>query len=374
MGMTAEEIGAALRRLAGGPGRVRRREPAPRRSRREVRRVRSRNRRGRRAAAEGAAGARDEGRVSRVPGTTAARARGAATGVREGRDRDGRQRVRDQRRRRRARRRDRRRRPTSWGGSRSRGSCPTARPACDPKIMGMGPVPAMRKAVERAGLSLGDLDLIELNEAFASQSLAVVRELGLDPVEGQRPRRRDRARSSDRRERRPRPDHARPRAAGPRRRARSGVAVHRRRHGHGDDRRGESERWRAIRLHDARAGGICCARQRRSAARVLWAAGRTRRVTSTNPSAAPTSIRIRPAISLTRGAHRNQSAASRHRPRGRGGLSFPSAFGRRCHRQPTARGVLSRVHLGDRLAGRAREAEAVAAYRLPERRIRVGAD
>ena len=52
----------------------------------------------------------------------------------------------------------------------------------DPKIMGMGPVPAMRKAVERAGLTLADLDLIELNEAFASQSLAVVRELGLDPT------------------------------------------------------------------------------------------------------------------------------------------------------------------------------------------------
>jgi acetyl-CoA C-acetyltransferase len=52
----------------------------------------------------------------------------------------------------------------------------------DPGIMGMGPVPAMRKAVERAGLRLEDLDLIELNEAFASQSLAVVRELGLDPA------------------------------------------------------------------------------------------------------------------------------------------------------------------------------------------------
>jgi acetyl-CoA C-acetyltransferase len=51
----------------------------------------------------------------------------------------------------------------------------------DPMIMGMGPVQAMRKAVERAGLALGDLDLVELNEAFASQSLAVVRELGLDP-------------------------------------------------------------------------------------------------------------------------------------------------------------------------------------------------
>ena len=52
----------------------------------------------------------------------------------------------------------------------------------DPKVMGMGPVPAMRKAVERAGLALADLDVIELNEAFASQSLAVVRELGLDPA------------------------------------------------------------------------------------------------------------------------------------------------------------------------------------------------
>jgi acetyl-CoA C-acetyltransferase len=52
----------------------------------------------------------------------------------------------------------------------------------DPRIMGMGPVQAMRKAVERAGMTLGDLDLIELNEAFASQSLAVVRELGLDPA------------------------------------------------------------------------------------------------------------------------------------------------------------------------------------------------
>jgi acetyl-CoA C-acetyltransferase len=52
----------------------------------------------------------------------------------------------------------------------------------DPMIMGMGPVEAMRRAVKRAGLGLNDLDAIELNEAFASQSLAVVRELGLDPA------------------------------------------------------------------------------------------------------------------------------------------------------------------------------------------------
>jgi acetyl-CoA C-acetyltransferase len=52
----------------------------------------------------------------------------------------------------------------------------------DPMYMGMGPVEAMRKAVDRAGLTLDDLDVIELNEAFASQSLAVVRELKLDPA------------------------------------------------------------------------------------------------------------------------------------------------------------------------------------------------
>jgi acetyl-CoA C-acetyltransferase len=49
----------------------------------------------------------------------------------------------------------------------------------DPQIMGMGPVPAVKKALERAGLSAGDIDLFELNEAFAAQSLAVVQELGV---------------------------------------------------------------------------------------------------------------------------------------------------------------------------------------------------
>jgi acetyl-CoA acetyltransferase family protein len=50
----------------------------------------------------------------------------------------------------------------------------------DPAFMGMGPAPATRKALERAGLSLGDIDLIEVNEAFAGQYLAVEAELGLD--------------------------------------------------------------------------------------------------------------------------------------------------------------------------------------------------
>ncbi|WP_332632807.1 acetyl-CoA C-acetyltransferase [Halalkalibacter flavus] len=51
----------------------------------------------------------------------------------------------------------------------------------DPKIMGYGPVPATKQALERAGLTVEDLDLIEANEAFAAQSLAVVKDLGLDP-------------------------------------------------------------------------------------------------------------------------------------------------------------------------------------------------
>jgi 3-oxoadipyl-CoA thiolase len=52
----------------------------------------------------------------------------------------------------------------------------------DPSCMGIGPVPATRKALERAGLTINDLDLIELNEAFAAQSLACLRELHLDPT------------------------------------------------------------------------------------------------------------------------------------------------------------------------------------------------
>lgn len=51
----------------------------------------------------------------------------------------------------------------------------------DPGCMGIGPVPATRKALERAGLTVDDLDLIELNEAFAAQSLACIRDLRLDP-------------------------------------------------------------------------------------------------------------------------------------------------------------------------------------------------
>ncbi len=52
----------------------------------------------------------------------------------------------------------------------------------DPAIMGIGPIPATRKALARAGLSAADLDVIEINEAFSSQALACIRDLGLDPA------------------------------------------------------------------------------------------------------------------------------------------------------------------------------------------------
>jgi 3-oxoadipyl-CoA thiolase len=58
----------------------------------------------------------------------------------------------------------------------------TAVAGVDPSVMGLGPIPATRKALARAGLTVADLDLVELNEAFASQSVACIRELGLDPA------------------------------------------------------------------------------------------------------------------------------------------------------------------------------------------------
>jgi 3-oxoadipyl-CoA thiolase len=58
----------------------------------------------------------------------------------------------------------------------------TAVAGVEPRIMGMGPVPAIRKALARAGLTVADLDVVELNEAFASQSIACIEELGLDPA------------------------------------------------------------------------------------------------------------------------------------------------------------------------------------------------
>ena len=76
----------------------------------------------------------------------------------------------------------------SAADARARGLEPLARIASwasagvDPAIMGMGPIPASKKALEKAGWTVADLDLVESNEAFAAQSLCVLKELGLDPA------------------------------------------------------------------------------------------------------------------------------------------------------------------------------------------------
>jgi acetyl-CoA acetyltransferase family protein len=57
----------------------------------------------------------------------------------------------------------------------------TAVAGVDPSVMGVGPVPATQKALKRAGLRMSDIDLVELNEAFASQAIACMRDLSLDP-------------------------------------------------------------------------------------------------------------------------------------------------------------------------------------------------
>ena len=63
-----------------------------------------------------------------------------------------------------------------------RGGRSTAVAGVDPAVMGIGPIPATRKALARAGLTVKDLDLVELNEAFASQSIVCINELELDPT------------------------------------------------------------------------------------------------------------------------------------------------------------------------------------------------
>ena len=64
--------------------------------------------------------------------------------------------------------------------SRSPGCVCSAVVGVDPRVMGVGPIPAVRKAAARAGLDVRDMDLIELNEAFAAQALACIKELELD--------------------------------------------------------------------------------------------------------------------------------------------------------------------------------------------------
>ena len=88
--------------------------------------------------------------------------------------------------------------PSNWARRSGRRILSYAVCGVEPKTMGIGPVPAVRKALERAGRTLDQVDVVELNEAFAAQALAVLKDLELDPARGQPERRRDRARTPGR--------------------------------------------------------------------------------------------------------------------------------------------------------------------------------
>ena len=124
------------------------------------------------------------------------------------------------------------------GGDAVAGQMPLARvvvsavAGVDPSVMGIGPVPAVRKALKRAGLTVDQIDLWELNEAFASQSIACIRDLRAGSRAGEHLRRRDRARPRARLVRLADDGDARARAAAPEGALRRCDDVHRRRAGH----------------------------------------------------------------------------------------------------------------------------------------------
>jgi acetyl-CoA acyltransferase 2 len=123
----------------------------------------------------------------------------------------------------------------------------------DPSRMGIGPAPAIRGLLEKLGMELGDVDLIEINEAFAGQLLAVMRDLDLDHDAAQRQRRRHRPRPPAGRHRHAdHPDPA-PRAGAARRRRRRRLGVHRRRPGDRAGRARCARRWPPAPGRQARA-------------------------------------------------------------------------------------------------------------------------
>ena len=124
--------------------------------------------------------------------------------------------------------------------ARKRGVTPMARivswatAGVDPSIMGTGPIPASRKALQKAGWDIGTLDLIEANEAFAAQACAVNKDLGWDPAKVNVNGGAIALGHPIGAQRRAGAEHAAVRDAAARREARPGDAVHRRRHGRRD--------------------------------------------------------------------------------------------------------------------------------------------
>ena len=149
-----------------------------------------------------------------------------------------------------------------------RGKTPLARivswahAGVDPAIMGTGPIPASRAALKKAGWNVGDLDLIEANEAFAAQACAVNKDLGWDTDKVNVNGGAIAHRPSDRRLRRARAGDAALRDAEAQRQEGPRHAVHRRRHGHRDvrgaiDRRRRTTDDRTIRRIEARISVLC---------------------------------------------------------------------------------------------------------------------
>ena len=197
MGDTAENVAAQWQITARRAGRIRRAQPAARRRRASGRQVRRRDRADRRARA-----ARSMPTAASAPDTTAEGLAGLKPAFDA--ERHGHRRhllAADRRRRRRAgvQRglcRARRAEAARRGSSRWRS------PAARRRSWASARCGATRKALARAGLEIGDIDVVELNEAFASQAIACVRELGIARRDAQHRRRRHRARPSARRDRR----------------------------------------------------------------------------------------------------------------------------------------------------------------------------
>ena len=110
----------------------------------------------------------------------------------------------------------------------------------EPEYMGVAPIGAIKKVLDRAGMTIDDVDAVELNEAFAAQVIPIMDECGIEPKQAQHPRRRDRPRPPLRDDRRPHHGHPAQRDGDRRPPGRPRDDVRRRRPGQGDD-RGKNE-------------------------------------------------------------------------------------------------------------------------------------
>ena len=135
--------------------------------------------------------------------------------------------------------------------ARGPGSSPPRSRGADPTIMLTGPAPAARKALAKAGLEVDDIDLFEINEAFAAVAMRFMQDLGICHDDHQRQRRRHRDGPPARRHRRDDPRHPHRRARAPRPALRPRHALRRRRHGRRHHRRAASDRPRQDSPHDA---------------------------------------------------------------------------------------------------------------------------